>query len=361
MNKISKKQRNPRAPLSINDKVTNYLKNRNILPKTNLYNIVYSQIYKNLNLGYSLPRIIGKLELLLKKSNFHEELDIRLDILLQISKRGVTRNKLLVTYGLDEGFTRWNEYRRLQAITNTFEYKAEKYGITEIEFKDFNTSRAITADNMIKKYGVIEGMIKFNSYCKKQSYAGNKEEYFVEKLGEIAGKERYLELNKRKALNLQNFILKYGEELGNQKWQNYIQFSYSHYSISSQELFNSLHNRLVNFTNIDKIYYATKDKEFGKMTPTGYVKYDFVDTYRKIVIEFNGDYWHANPTKYHPDDKLDHKGGNIVLAKDVWKKDEEKFNLMKNEGYNVIVVWESDYLSNKEKMVNRIIDELYRK
>lgn len=360
MNKISKKQKNPKAPLSLNKKVANYLKNRNILQNTNLHNIVYSQIYKNLNLGCPLSKICGKLDLLLKKSNFHEELDIRLDILL-LTKKGVTKNKLLVIYGLHEGFSRWTEYCKLQSLTNTFEYKSKKYGMTLDEFKEFNNSRAITTDTMIKKYGVVEGMIRFNEYCKKQSYSGNKEEYFIDKLGEIAGKEKYLVLNKRKALNLDNFIKKYGETLGNEKWKNYIQFSYSHYSLSSQELFDSLYNILGEFTNLDKIYYATKTKEFGKMTTTGYTKYDFVDTYRKIVIEFNGDYWHANPSKYHPNDKLDHKCGKIVLAKEVWKKDEEKFNLMKDEGYNVIVVWESDYLSNKENMINRIINEVYRK
>ncbi len=42
--------------------------------------------------------------------------------------------------------------------------------------------------------------------------------------------------------------------------------------------------------------------------------YDFklVDT--NILLEINGDYWHANPVKYHANDIIHYPGNKFVLA-----------------------------------------------
>ena len=58
----------------------------------------------------------------------------------------------------------------------------------------------------------------------------------------------------------------------------------------------------------------------------------------KKVIECHGDYWHCNPTKCLPDyyNRLVH-----LTAKEIWDRDKKKEELLKQNGYNVEVVWEN--------------------
>jgi G:T-mismatch repair DNA endonuclease (very short patch repair protein) len=44
-----------------------------------------------------------------------------------------------------------------------------------------------------------------------------------------------------------------------------------------------------------------------------------------------------------------------MSAKEIWKYDEEKIDLIKKSGYNLEVVWESD-LKNDDKLINKIIE-----
>ena len=53
-----------------------------------------------------------------------------------------------------------------KAKKNTFEYKKEKFGWSPEDFKEFNKSRAVTKENLIKKHGEEKGLEIFNNYCK---------------------------------------------------------------------------------------------------------------------------------------------------------------------------------------------------
>jgi very-short-patch-repair endonuclease len=74
----------------------------------------------------------------------------------------------------------------------------------------------------------------------------------------------------------------------------------------------------------------------------------FIDIFSeslKIVIEYNGDYWHCNPKKYkstyfHPKKQK--------YALEIWNDDDKKMKFMKDKGYNVLVIWENDYCLNKQ-------------
>ena len=67
----------------------------------------------------------------------------------------------------------------------------------------------------------------------------------------------------------------------------------------------------------------------------------------KLAIEFNGDYWHMNPLLYSESDV------NINLnmtAKEKWDYDELKINECQKMGIELIVVWEHDWIHNKEQV-----------
>jgi len=78
----------------------------------------------------------------------------------------------------------------------------------------------------------------------------------------------------------------------------------------------------------------------------------------KIVIEYNGDFWHCNPQKWKKDD---YNSAIKMTAGEKWAKDIARKKILTKMGYSVIVVWESDWEANKEKYLNRIKNEVGKK
>lgn len=68
-----------------------------------------------------------------------------------------------------------------------------------------------------------------------------------------------------------------------------------------------------------------------------------VDAYNhetKQIFEFLGDFWHGNPKKYDP-----HKMNNVVgkTFGELYQKTITRENILKEAGYEVISIWESDW------------------
>ena len=74
----------------------------------------------------------------------------------------------------------------------------------------------------------------------------------------------------------------------------------------------------------------------------------------KIIVEFYGNFWHANPLKYKENDIIHH--GEI--AKEIWSKDKKRINILQKNGYNVFIIWQSDYEANKEKCIRNLIKKV---
>jgi G:T-mismatch repair DNA endonuclease (very short patch repair protein) len=71
------------------------------------------------------------------------------------------------------------------------------------------------------------------------------------------------------------------------------------------------------------------------------LSYDFLVANTNLIVEVNGDFWHANPKKYKATDILKFPKEHVI-AESLWKKDERKLNLAKASGYQVITLWEAD-------------------
>lgn len=69
-----------------------------------------------------------------------------------------------------------------------------------------------------------------------------------------------------------------------------------------------------------------------------------------ICIELYGDYWHANPRVYENREVM--FGG--YTAKSIREKDEKRIDLIKTKFDDVIIVWESDYLSGNDNYLKKI-------
>ena len=76
---------------------------------------------------------------------------------------------------------------------------------------------------------------------------------------------------------------------------------------------------------------------------------DFV--HEKKIIEFYGDYWHGNPGLY---------ANNAMIRKkkitEVWAHDAEKVKDLEANGYSVMIVWEGDYKSLPNELLQKCKD-----
>lgn len=86
------------------------------------------------------------------------------------------------------------------------------------------------------------------------------------------------------------------------------------------------------------------------------LRYDLYLPDKNLIVEYYGDYWHGNP-KIYENDSLLGRGTNKYTAKDKWTADKEKENFAINAGYDITIVWESDFNANKHNILNTLICE----
>ncbi len=76
---------------------------------------------------------------------------------------------------------------------------------------------------------------------------------------------------------------------------------------------------------------------------------DFYLPKYNLVLEVDGDYWHANPEMYSEDDVI---GAKKTKAKDIWEHDNKKTQSILDAGYNILRIY-----GNKLKKIST--EELY--
>ena len=86
----------------------------------------------------------------------------------------------------------------------------------------------------------------------------------------------------------------------------------------------------------------------------GWYSYDILIANTNKFIEVNGDYFHANPKIYLPNDILNTKRG-LIKANDIWEQDRLKLEFAKKAGYDVFYVWETDIKENEILTKNKIL------
>lgn len=105
------------------------------------------------------------------------------------------------------------------------------------------------------------------------------------------------------------------------------------------------------------IYLDEQRKGFAGYNPV-YEKHFHprVDIYipsKKLVIEVNGCYWHADPKKYKSQDVFYTWYGKQT-AEDIWTKDKIKENHIKSLGFNYEVIWDDEISTNKvQEILNK--------
>lgn len=72
------------------------------------------------------------------------------------------------------------------------------------------------------------------------------------------------------------------------------------------------------------------------------------------VIEFYGDFWHANPLYCLAEDLVKIPGTAGVFARNIWSKDRIRIDTLNNLGYDVLIIWETDWRKKKEECIEKI-------
>lgn len=309
---------------------------------------IFRVAYKN-NIGSVRSRHwIFKIFNQFVENNVTISINSRLRRLIKHNKKSnLTLYSYVLKYGKINGKLKFDDYRNKQRNSETREYHLSKGRDPD----KLRKSRATTLENMINKHGDIEGKLKFNAYREKQKIAGCSLEWFVDKFGKENGINKYHEVNSKKALTVENFIRKYGEIDGFNKyiaaWANISKGQAN--SQTAQKLFEKIDN------GDEKIYYAKKNHEFNltRGSKSAYF-YDYVDSKRRKIIEYNGDYWHANPEKYQKTDII-----HGETAENIRNKDKDKINLAEKRGFSVMIVWHSDYIKDKQNIEEKCNEFLY--
>lgn len=128
------------------------------------------------------------------------------------------------------------------------------------------------------------------------------------------------------------------------------------YSKISQELFFEIKKRING-----EFKFAKNGGEFCIRVDKNYY-YDFLDVVRKKIIEYHGDRYHANPKIYKENDyPHPYHSNNGLTAADIWNKDNIKLKEANIRGYEVLVIWDSEYKKDKEKVIQNCINFLLNK
>jgi len=179
-----------------------------------------------------------------------------------------------------------------------------------------------------------------------------------------------LRKERQRTFTLEKCVAKYGKEIGFELWRErnikwsakveekykngeFTKFCKHNYSNTELEFIKDL---LSKYTPNENYYCALPgNKQFFRYFKDKRITLAYDLVIGKKIIEFNGDYWHCNPNTYAPD--YFHKFMNCT-AQEKWKFDEDKINLIKSYGYEVLVIWESEYNENKELTIIKCIEYL---
>ena len=244
-------------------------------------------------------------------------------------------------YWVLKGFTEEEAIQKIKDIQsgNSKKVKNRRNGCTIQEYtnKGFTEEEAqiklkerqttFTLEKCIQKYGEEEGRKKWQIRQDKwQNTLNNKTQ------------EEKDDINKRKGRTKDQLIEKFGIEkaleISNKKGKNN-KLRFLRFSKISKKIFSEIQE----LTN-KKLYYAEEEKRIKiPSINTGFWVDLLVENTNKI-IEFNGNFYHANPNIYTENSIIKVSNEHQYLAKDIWKKDKKRLE-----------IWEDEWVNNKEECI----------
>ncbi|MBA3984994.1 MAG: hypothetical protein H0X63_00070 [Flavobacteriales bacterium] len=259
----------------------------------------------------------GKSKEMLRKKGYSEEQIAEVSLSpSQIDfwiKKGHTEEEAMLIISKNQiNASSFVDFEKRLLPSNCEYWENKGYSTDESILKVKKSQTTFSKEICIQKYGEVEGLIIFNNRTKKW----------------------------------QNSLLKNGNIKGG-------------YSKISQELFIALADSM-NIYNDCK--FALNNSELALSESNKNYYYDFTYVNDKKIIEYNGDQYHANPLKYAPDDfPHPYRKSKGYSSKDIWEYDSKKTSLANKNGYDVLVIWDSEYKNNKKEILQKCINFLTNK
>ena len=291
-------------------------------------------------------------------------------------------NRFRVEFWIRKGLTEFEAKEKISEIqkinaskvnhktkpqTTRLDYWINKgYSIEESKIKLKERQSTFTLDKCISKYGEVEGQKIFK----------NRQEKWQETLNKNNNK---IDLNKKRGLSKEQFIEKHGQlkfnknielkRYGSSKEGLIESFGLEFYNRRIDKTKNAIKNRGFNkyskisfelFSEIEKninleCFFGKNEKIIQFYTDKNYFCFYADFMCENKIIEFYGDYFHGNPELYNKNKIIGSKYKHFS-AEDAWKKDSDRINLIKNQGYDILIIWENDYKKDKEKIKNKCVE-----
>jgi hypothetical protein len=273
------------------------------------------------------------------------------DAELQVQKTQKERSPRCIEHWLKKGLSKADA----EIKVSEWQTKISKIGIDGSTHEERQQRNSFSPEYWILKgfaRDEASAIVKFNSSTVSLPT-------LIRKHGEVIGTEMYnAHCAKMKEVNsIDGYIERHGEELGRQMW--FSKFKNRHCSNKACDFFSQL---IENINYCGKIYTAlNKLGEYGvqNVDTKTYYFYDFVIPELNICIEFNGDYWHANPAKY---DAQFYNSQCEMYAHELWENDRIKLEcIQKLRGFETYVVWESTAAQQLSEVIALINDKIQEK
>jgi len=234
----------------------------------------------------------------------------------------------------------------------------KKYDIPTRSIKESNSMKSVQdriKETCIEKYGVDNPTRKGTSpYLKR-------EQTMLERYGStnIFSSESFMEEMKKDDIWLERFGLTYHEfrsKRSSDVWKNK--------STEDREdwLRKFALGRNAEETGIERKFRQMLEHYNLDYDPQFYVDGKFFDFYTEgVLVEVNGDYFHANHLYYSPEQILRFPNSLFpTTAKCVWEKDELKRAIANSYNYDVIYIWENevDKCKTHEQLYHLFIERM---
>lgn len=247
--------------------------------------------------------------------------------------------------------------KEFKSITNT--HLKNKHEITTNEYKLMYPNSKMISDSHFDKFAKWIYSDGNKNHCKKMNEISRHSQKRKDAVKKVIQSDEY---RKNHSIIMKDVLSAHPEyrdtvrekvgdkhhHYGKSNWQRW----FEKYGKEEADL------KLLNWKQKNKIPGGSKNtkielkvKDILELNDISYIhQYDkiksfYVDFYLpdfNLVIEVDGDYWHANPKKYNSDDLIKYPGNRVVTAQSVWDKDTNRLNEIKKYGYNVCRIFGSD-------------------
>jgi G:T-mismatch repair DNA endonuclease (very short patch repair protein) len=311
--------------------------------------------------------------------------------------RGPQLEKYIIIYGKEEGEKKWIEHNIKVKSRGTKQYYVDKYGAEDGEKKYLEkNSRLSVSEKSLRSVGKTDDeIIKIKKIHKENSLIS--EEKYIRQYGLEEGKARYHDLSERKGLNgvfglnywlkkcdnnlelakqslsdsqkrdINFFIKLYGEIEGREIFEQFVlkitknwicNTSNSHGQLELEGFVRNTVSKCKTYGYKER-WALFLNKEEIKMINQKVIYPDIVLINERIkaIIEYFGDFWHCHNSLF-PDENSIHPEKNVTI-KELREKDELKKSFFLKRGFLYHVVWESEWLQDKENAKSKVKRLIY--